>query len=458
MKPLLLSAIALSLAAPAIAAPVFGVRQDLPGPLNPLDVAIVNLNGDSAPDLVVTSPGNPPTAGLITTWFGRGDGYFYAGPTSACMRSPEFLVAGDLNGDSISDLAFTATPETRKPNSTLQVMLGQGDGSFITALIVAPGGSFGGLRLNDLDGDGNMDLVASHAAPAILLYPGNGDGSFGSPLEIATDASAFDVEIGDLNNDGAIDLALSTQDWNRALLLGDAKGGWTGVPGADATGRSGLGHFDQDGLLDQVCSDRINPRLIVKRQGQWPYNVLLPTTTWSMLVRDFDQDGDDDLLTVTNFPGRVQFRSSRGDGAFEDPVSYEVGTRPYGLAIGDLNNDGLADLVTANNGSASVTVLLQGNPVIGTTPLALSFALAAPFPNPARGRVQLGFELATNEPCALTVHDVRGRLVESRDLAHPSVGPQAVLVFEGGKRAAGLYFVTLRQGDRKHSHSFVVLP
>jgi hypothetical protein len=118
----------------------------------------------------------------------------------------------------------------------------------------------------------------------------------------------------------------------------------------------------------------------------------------------------------------------------------------------------MLDLVVANNGSASVTVLLQGNPVIGASTPPARFALAAPFPNPARGAVQLGFELASEEPCVVTVHDVRGRLVDSRSLAPSFAGAQAVRVLDGARPPAGIYWATLRQGGRSDSKSFVVLP
>ena len=72
--------------------------------------------------------------------------------------------------------------------------------------------------------------------------------------------------------------------------------------------------------------------------------------------------------------------------------------------------------------------------------------------------MRLGFELASDEPCALSVHDVRGRLVESRALAHPTPGAQSMRVFEGARPPAGIYWATLRQGGRSDSKSFVVLP
>jgi hypothetical protein len=107
-RPLLV-ALALLLTAPAAAAPIFGVREDLPGPINPLEVVIADLNDDGTQDLVVSSPGSPPSQGQLSTWFGRGDGYFYAGPASACLREPTHLLTARFDGDAFADVAMTVS-------------------------------------------------------------------------------------------------------------------------------------------------------------------------------------------------------------------------------------------------------------------------------------------------------------------------------------------------------------
>jgi FG-GAP-like repeat len=48
-----------------------------------------------------------------------------------------------------------------------------------------------------------------------------------------------------------------------------------------------------------------------------------------------------------------------GDGTFQPQQRFAVGVQPFSVAVADLDEDGLLDLVTANAGSNDVSVLLQ---------------------------------------------------------------------------------------------------
>jgi hypothetical protein len=83
---------------------------------------------------------------------------------------------------------------------------------------------------------------------------------------------------------------------------------------------------------------------------------------WPLAVADFDKDGHHELVTtahITYRDGNVTVLPARGDGTFATALFFGVGNSPFSAAVGDFNGDGMQDVVAANNGEDSVTVLLN---------------------------------------------------------------------------------------------------
>ena len=87
----------------------------------------------------------------------------------------------------------------------------------------------------------------------------------------------------------------------------------------------------------------------------------------SIAVADLDEDGRPDLVTANSGPGTVSVLLGFGDGTFGPKTDFATGTSPVSLAIADLDRDGHRDVVTADIGSQSVSVLLgNGDGTLGT--------------------------------------------------------------------------------------------
>ncbi|WP_333456793.1 FG-GAP-like repeat-containing protein, partial [Microcoleus sp. herbarium5] len=88
--------------------------------------------------------------------------------------------------------------------------------------------------------------------------------------------------------------------------------------------------------------------------------------TWSVAVGDFNTDGNSDLVTANNFTNNVSLLLGNGDGTFGAATNLSVGSSPYTVAVGDFNGDGNSDVATANQTSNDISILPgNGNGTFG---------------------------------------------------------------------------------------------
>src|SRR5215216_1124514 len=114
-------------------------------------------------------------------------------------------VAADLNGDGRLDLAGSGA-------NSAAVMLNNGDGTFQPKVQYPVAGQTQDVAAGDFNSDGRIDLVVTINTPQISLslLLGNGNGTFGTAINFPN-TSGFDspdVVTTDLNNDGKLDVVI----------------------------------------------------------------------------------------------------------------------------------------------------------------------------------------------------------------------------------------------------------
>lgn len=91
-------------------------------------------------------------------------------------------------------------------------------------------------------------------------------------------------------------------------------------------------------------------------------HISIPYQPTSVTAADVDNDGNADLIVACGLANRLLVLQGQGDGTVYESGSYTLGSGSTGqgpqvvIAV-DINDDGLADLITANRSSADITVL-----------------------------------------------------------------------------------------------------
>ncbi len=190
----------------------FAAHLDVRRTERPWDATSGDLNGDGHPDVVVSNRGT----NNVSVFLGKGNGTFTGGEDYPTDKSPIFLAIADVNRDGKLDVISGNA-------LTISVLLGKGDGTVAAAKhYTATAHSLNDMAVRDLDGDGVLDaVVVDELGNLVNVLHGNGDGSFAAPQSFASGAVANWLGIGDFDGDHRLDLAATsfTDPGSVAVLL-----------------------------------------------------------------------------------------------------------------------------------------------------------------------------------------------------------------------------------------------
>ena len=310
----------------------------------PSAVAIGDFNGDGIPDLVIAGWFSKRLYVLL----GNKDGTFTPGKSLPSVAAyPRKLVVGDFNNDGKLDVAVADDSN----NGSVNVLLGNGDGTFSPPLVTHTGSGVSYLAVGDFNHDGKLDLVALGYLDAsqVQILLGNGDGSFKLGPNYST-LYPNEAVVADFNGDGNLDFAVA----NSGYYPGDVGNTVSVFFG------KGNGTF-------------ASPQLYTV--GNVPFGIV---------AADFNGDGKIDLATANWVDGTASVLLNKGNGTFRPATTYPAGHpfAPYAIAAVPLKSGGLPSLavigiagvfILANQGNGAFAATQGFNPTSGADAVVADF-------------------------------------------------------------------------------------
>jgi hypothetical protein len=319
-------------------------------------IAVGDINGDGLADIAYSD-----SAEVIPFLSTRG---------GALTRGATYPIAGslgsviDVNHDGFGDIVLFTT-------NTVRFLFGSSSGQLKAGnTIPVPGLTGTAPVFADFNNDGAIDIAfagtsySSSTPSFVKVYLGNKSGTFGAPTVYSTGNMPVSLMAGDFSGTGRIDLmTFNAGDAGLSLLQNIGGGNFQAARVTNSTNATGIvaGDFNRDGKLDVAVVNTPNCKApckgtvtVIPGTGS---NYFSPGTTYpigmhgtAIAAGDLNHDGILDLVVVDSFAGDAADTSvllGNANGTFQPARNYKLGSLSNDVVLIDMNKDGKLDLVTA---------------------------------------------------------------------------------------------------------------
>jgi hypothetical protein len=330
---------------------------------NPLVIVPGDFNSDGLVDLAVAAFYD----GKIAILLGNGDGTFKSATyyTVGGNETANSLVAVHLRDRSVLDLVVT-----NSQNGEVEILLGNGDGTFGLPVSYRTAGGPFSIAPGDFTNNGHMGTVAltsgANNCACLVVLPGNGDGTLGAPIATHNVGNTTALVAGKFNSGPNLDVAVANEP-GISIFLGEGNGKFeTGQsyftdtpPGSIATAS-----LRNNGILDLAVGLPFDGDIAIylgNGDGTFTESGTVPGGFASAFtIADLNGDGRADLVAITGYPtSYITTYLGNGDGTFQAGVNYPTTGTPVFIAAADFNGDHKQDLALAAYYGNNVTTMLN---------------------------------------------------------------------------------------------------
>jgi len=312
----------------------------------------------------------------------NGAGFFNSLPVNyPSSQTSQFVFSAELNNDGFRDIIVSNTGRDGNGNS-ISVYLNQGNGNFGSAANYSVGGGPVGIAAGDFNGDSKTDLAVANlgyigngSTVSILINLGNG--TFVNSITYPAGSSPHKISSGKINTDNFIDLAVANAEGKVNVLINTGTGDFSNrteysftLSGSSFMPNINLSDIDNDNDNDILYGNNglgsAGPEIGLLRNtgGIFSTPEIIPTSIFVGGIRDIEtadlnNDGWNDIVTA-NADARVtdgyQVILGNGSGGFLPAFKNNAGQNTEDVMLGDVDNDGKIDILTADSYSMQITV------------------------------------------------------------------------------------------------------
>jgi hypothetical protein len=382
-------------------------------------VTLGDFTGSGILDLATANDG----ANGVNVLLGNGDGSFQQAVSYATGFAPAGILTADLRGIGTQDLIT-------ENQTTVSILLGNGDGTFGPPTNLGSG-AFPTVAVGDFNGDGVPDLaVVNEFGDSVNVWMGNGDGTFQPPVASPA-GNGISLVAADFNRDGNLDLAYVGAG-QLHVLLGNGDGTFQGAAdyavGTDPRAVV-AGDFSGTGVLDLAVANYVGHSVeVLPGIGDGTFGDAQTYATseglYSIATADFNQDGAADLLVGTFSSNKVGVMLGNGDGSFGAAQFFDAGNNTSSLAVGQMKGDSFPDVAAAGIFTGTVSVLLNDGQWSGPAVAGLGSAVSPS----GDGQQAMATQVQQSDLGQATQQATVDQFFRSESLAPPSGGEASLVL------------------------------